>query len=396
MPAAEASRTIDEFIDRWAKSSGAERANFQLFTAELCDLIGVAHPDPATEETALNDYTFERTVTFRQADGATSAGRIDLYKKNCFVMEAKQSREKGRPKALALAGQPDLFVPDQKPRGQRSAGRAWDQLMINARRQAEDYARALPASHGWPPFVLVCDVGHCIEVYADFSGQGKNYAQFPDRQGFRIYLEDLRDPNIRDRLARIWSDPTSLDPARHSARITREISARLATVSKRLEERGNPPEDVALFLMRCLFTMFAEDVKLLPEECFTLWLERAVTNRDKFRHELDQLWKAMDGGGYATIAEGMVRRFNGSFFKSTGVLDMEREEIGELLAAARANWKEVDPAIFGTLLEQTNSTSWYSRPMAGPRACRTRTSWSASLPSTTPAARRKRPATFAG
>jgi len=41
--------------------------------------------------------------------------------------------------------------------------------------------------------VLGCDVGHCFEVYADFSGQGKNYAQFPDRQGFRIYLQELRD-----------------------------------------------------------------------------------------------------------------------------------------------------------------------------------------------------------
>ena len=72
--------------------------------------------------------------------------------------------------------------------------------MLNARRQAEGYARALPVSHGWPPFILVCDVGHVIETYADFSGQGKNYAQFPDRQSFRIYLEDLRRPEIRERL----------------------------------------------------------------------------------------------------------------------------------------------------------------------------------------------------
>ena len=40
-------------------------------------------------------------------------------------MEAKQSREKDRPKALVLAGQPDLFLPDAQPRGQRSANRVW-------------------------------------------------------------------------------------------------------------------------------------------------------------------------------------------------------------------------------------------------------------------------------
>ena len=71
--------------------------------------------------------------------------------------------------------------------------------MLNARRQAEEYARDLPQSHGWPPFVLVCDVGHAIEVYADFRRMGK-YGQFPDRQGFRIYLEDLRDETVRERL----------------------------------------------------------------------------------------------------------------------------------------------------------------------------------------------------
>ena len=224
--------------------------------------------------------------------------------------------------------------------------------MISARRQAEDYAKALPESHGWPPFVLVCDVGHCIEVYADFTGQGKNYAQFPDRQGFRIFLSELRDETVRDRLRRIWNEPTTLDPARQSAKVTREIAARLAAVSKGLEKRGENAEDVALFLMRCLFTMFAEDVKLLPAGCFTSWLERAKSNADKFQHELAQLWQAMDKGGFATIAETKVKQFNGHFFASAQVLKLAREEIGELHAAAKYNWKEVDPAIFGTLLEQ--------------------------------------------
>jgi hypothetical protein len=86
--------------------------------------------------------------------------------------------------------------------------------MLNARQQAEQYAKALPATEGWPPFLIICDVGHCFEIYADFSGQGKNYAQFPDRQGFRIYLEELRQDEIRERLRLIWLDPHKLDPAR--------------------------------------------------------------------------------------------------------------------------------------------------------------------------------------
>lgn len=343
---------IDRFIDRWAKSSGQERANFQLFAAELSDILGVPRPDPAREDGSANDYTFERTVEFKRPDGTTSPGRIDLYKRGSFVMEAKQSREKGRPKALALAGAPDLFVPDYKPRGQRSANRAWDQLMINARHQAQEYARALPESHGWPPFVLICDVGHCIEVYADFSGQGKNYSQFPDRQGFRIYLQDLHDEKIRDRLRLIWQDPTSLDPTRHSAKVTREVAARLAAVSKGLEKRGHNPEDVALFLMRCLFTMFAEDVELLPADSFKNLLTKCAEDKSKFVPMVEQLWKAMDKGEFAYAIEQQVKRFNGYLFKDAKALSLEHEEIGELREAAARNWKEVEPAIFGTLLEQ--------------------------------------------
>jgi len=80
---------IEAFIARWKGSSGAERANYALFLVELCDLLGVGRPNPAGAETARNDYVFERAVRFRHDDGSTSPGRIDLYKKGCFVLEAK-------------------------------------------------------------------------------------------------------------------------------------------------------------------------------------------------------------------------------------------------------------------------------------------------------------------
>jgi len=208
-----------------------------------------------------------------------------------------------------VPGQKDLFVVETQSQGRRSANRGWDVLMMNARRQAEEYAKALPQSHGWPPFILVCDVGHCVEVYADFSGQGKNYAQFPDRQGFRIYLEDLRKQEIRDQLKAIWIDPQTLDPSRRSAKVTREIAARLAQVSRALESKGHDAEQVALFLMRCLFTMLAEDVELLPRESFTALLAKCADDPAKFAPMVEQLWAAMDKGDFAYAVERKVPRF---------------------------------------------------------------------------------------
>ena len=47
--------------------------------------------------------------------------------------------------------------------------------MIAARSQADRYARALPGSEGWPPFLIVVDVGHSIELFSEFTRSGRLY-----------------------------------------------------------------------------------------------------------------------------------------------------------------------------------------------------------------------------
>jgi hypothetical protein len=147
-------------------------------------------------------------------------------------------------------------------------------------------------------------------------------------------------------------DPRSLDPAQASAKVTRDIAKRLAQVSLALEKKKYPAQDVAMFLMRCLFTMFAEDVGLLPEKSFRDVLEQCETHPEAFVHDVGQLWEAMDLGTWAHALRTKVKKFNGEFFKDRTALPLGREEIGELRQAASHNWKEVDPSIFGTLLEQ--------------------------------------------
>jgi hypothetical protein len=230
---------IETFITRWRNAGGSERANYQLFVNELAQLLDLPIPHPAGDDERDNGYVFERRVTFRHGDGSTSNGFIDCYRRGAFVLEAKKIK----------AG------PETK---------GFDDALLRARAQAENYARALPAEEGRPPFLLVIDVGRVIEVYAEFSRSGATYTPFPDPRSHRIRLDDLRDDAIRARLSAIWQEPLALDPTRRTARATREIAVRLARVAQSLEGR-HAPEAVAGFLTRCLFSMFAEDVGLLPK-----------------------------------------------------------------------------------------------------------------------------------
>ena len=344
---------IDTFIRRWQKSGGSEMANFQPFAKELCELLRLPEPEPAQEEVECNDYVFERRVDYKFDDGTTARRRIDLYKRDCFVMEAKQSAKRIKAKQ-ADPLQPELIPEDatqvKAGAATRGTGR-WDKVMRAAKRQAEDYARALPKEHGWPPFILVVDVGHVIEVYADFTGQGKNYAQFPDRDGYSIPLKGLHDPAIRDRLRAIWTDPRSLDPAKRSAEVTRDIAERLARVARSLEGKHDPKE-VAEFLMRCLFTMFAEDVGLLPKQGFEKLLGEMVDTPEHFAPALEGLWRTMNEGGYTHELRATIKRFNGTLFRKRKAIALEKDEIRELHIAAGRDWRDVEPAIFGTLLER--------------------------------------------
>lgn len=322
--------TVDEhavqaFIAAWSKVTASEIAITQSFVNELCDLLNLPRPIHTM------DYRFERPITFSHGDGSSSAGRIDCYRRGHFVLEAKK------------------LQPGATTKG-------FDRAMLVARAQAEAYARALPAADSRPPFVIVLDVGNVIELYSEFSRSGATYTPFPDPRSHRIKLADLARPEVQDLLRSIWLEPDSLDPARASARVTRAVSNQLAELAKSLGSSGHRAEHVAAFLTRCLFSMFAEDVELLPKGSFLhllqSWREQATT----LQHMLRILWADMDRGGFSAALAAPVLHFNGKLFKepaSDGYsLLLTTAQIDQLIAAAKANWREVEPAIFGTLLER--------------------------------------------
>ena len=338
---------VGTFVGRWQQSAASERANYGLFLIELCEVLGLPRPEPATGEPDRDGYVFERPVTFHNPDGTTSTGFIDLYRHNAFVFETKQGCEAKR--EATLLEQAGLATPRRR-RGHGIRGtETWDAAMLRARGQAEQYAKALPE---WPPFLIVVDVGHSIELYADFTGTGKHYAQFPDTSSFRILLPELAREEVLERLKAIWLDPLSLDPTRHAAKVTREIAARLALLGRSLEKDGHSPERVAVFLMRALFTMFADNVGLLRKESFRELLRGLRGRPHTFAPMMHSLWASMDKGGFSPELGEDILRFNGGLFENTEAIALNTDQLEILIDAAERDWSAVEPAIFGTLLER--------------------------------------------
>lgn len=315
--APETVRKLRALAERWSDFAAAERANYQMYLIELAEALGLERPRPAATGGKVAEglaYQFEYAVQTTTRDGTISTNFIDLYKAGCFALEAKDAEE----------------------------GASTAKLLTKAFGQVSNYAKDLPER---PPYIMVLDIGKTLIVWDRWSG---TYGGF--HLGKRLDLRTLADqPDTVALLRDIWSRPEVRDPRRFAQAITVEIAGLLAELASSLESRGHDPEEVSRFLIRCVFSMFAEDVRLLPDKSFSRLLDAVITQGpDEFVRAAEALWAAMNDGtmfGYHKLL-----RFNGHFFAEAKALPLERADVELLRRASAADWSAVEPSIFGTLL----------------------------------------------
>ena len=300
---------LQALADRWAGAQAAERANFQPYLIELCEALGVERPGPAG-----SGFQFELAVKVITKDGIEVSNFLDCHRQGFFAIEAKDEE----------------------------ADRSTDLLLRRAFGQVRNYVTYAPG--GMTPYVIVMDVAKTLIVWDRWNG---NYGDW--QAGRRIDLARLaeREDDVRF-LRAIWTDPQSLDPRARAQAVTKEVAGHLANLAHALGDQGFGQERVAQFIMRCVFTMFAEDIGLLPGEPFRQVLERCTDDAAAFPEQAQALWKAMDAG--EKFAWKKLLRFNGHFFRDCEALPLSKQAILILRMAAEADWQDVEPAIFGTLL----------------------------------------------
>lgn len=283
---------------------------------ELCDALIVPRPQPRG-----SGYEFEFQIDAITVDGRESANFIDCWKAGFFALEGKDDEEINKGKA------------------------ANESLLRRAFGQVRNYVHHVPGAFP-PPYLMVLDVGATLIVWDRWAG---TYGGF--EAGRRIDLGALHErPDDIALLRDVWENPSARDRRGVAQAVTTEIATTLAELAAALEARGNDQEVVARFLMRVVFSCFAEDVGLLPAESFRRTITETGINGSpgEFAEAVEQLWRQMDTGGRFGLMK--VRRFNGHFFRDASALHLTRAEINLLENAARADWAEVEPSIFGTLL----------------------------------------------
>jgi type II restriction/modification system DNA methylase subunit YeeA len=192
-----------------------------------------------------------------------------------------------------------------------------------------------------PPLLVVCDRER-FKIHTNFTNSVSKI--------YEIELEELSDPDKRAILKSVFSDPETLRPGKTRQSLTVEIAEEFATLAQRLRERGHNPQITAHFINRLVFCMFAEDVKLLPNDMFKRMLEQAIFHPTDFQDLARALFGVMQNGG--RVGFERVEWFNGGLFDNDDALPLEKEDIELVLRVARQDWSDIDPSILGTLFER--------------------------------------------
>ena len=289
--------TPNEFIAKWHASELKERSAAQEHFIDLCRLLG--EPTPAEADPKGDHYCFERGALKDSGGG----GWADVWKRHCFAWEYKGKHA--------------------------NLDAAFDQL--------RQYALALEN----PPLLIVSDMRR-FRIRTNWTNSVSKTHEFG--------LDDLADAAVRDKLKWAMSDPERLRPGETRQTLTERAAETFAQLAQSLRDQGHAPQEVAHFVNRLVFCMFAEDVGLLPNAMFTRMLEHARQRPEAFATLARDLFGAMSVGG--RVGFEAVEWFNGGLFEDDATLPMDKTQIETTLKASELDWSNIDPSILGTLFER--------------------------------------------
>ena len=288
---------LSPFVEQWRGYAGSERAEAQTFLNQLFEVYG----------------SDRGSVGARFEDFSSSAGFMDLHWPGVCIVEMKAP-----------------IKPGSSGRGQ--VKRYWEESAD------ED------ADIGAARWVVLCNFTG-FEIWEP--------GRFPKSPRATFTLEEL--PQRYEAL--LFLAGPALQPSflQHHRELTTAAAAAVAKVYQSLVDRSAAPlDEITRFTLQTVWTLFAEDLGLLVGSPLQRILD--LLRRDPSRSpaaEIGFLFRVLNQKGNHNRKDLLAgtRYVNGQLFADPAEVDLNRDELDLLVGAAEHDWSQVDPTIFGSLLE---------------------------------------------
>ncbi len=298
---------LTEFVAYAATLDGDEKGEAQVF----CDRLFRAFGHAGYKEAGA---TLEFRIKKASSKGTSFA---DLIWKPRFLLEMKKGGEK---------------------------------LQLHVRQAFDYWINAVPNR---PRYVLLCNF-HEIWIY-DFDRQ-------LDEPVDRIPLRDL--PKRYTALNFLFPDERTPQFNNDREVVSRQAADKMADLFKKLTRRPKnaiPREQAQRFVLQLVVAMFAEDIDLLPAGTVKGIYDDCVQRKQSSYDLFGALFRQMNDPNAAKGGRFVgVRYFNGGLFSKIDPIELTSFELDLIgsenptdQGAALKDWSKVNPAIFGTIFQQS-------------------------------------------
>jgi len=290
---------LTKFARAWGKYKGTERAEAQTFLNELF----AAYGQDRREAGALLE------------DPQTDGGIVDLL-------------------------YPGVAIIEMKAPGQASRLEAHRDQALRYWHHSDDPSQGRPAT----PYVVLCAFQR-FEVWEP--------GKFPSAPRDSFNLDELAD-RYEALLFLAGQQPLFLAHRRH---LTTGAAEKVADLNVALSDRhAAGPSVIRRFLLQAVWCLFAEGLDLLPHEPFSqivaaLMADPTRSSAAELGHLFTVLNLATDQQGPRGGLYTGAPYVNGGLFAEPARIHLEPTELSILAEVAAFDWRDVDPTIFGALME---------------------------------------------
>lgn len=245
---------------------------------------------------------------------------------------------------LPVAGFMDMFWPGRALVEMKAPSKT--ARLEDAQPQAERYWRASEDPDGHYDavrYIVLCSF-HRILVWD---------MRRPSQPSANLTLDEL--PDHYEALGFLIGEGSEASFLEHHQALTLDAAQEMSALYHSLKDRvAAPLEDITLFVLQCVWTLFAEDLQMLqgyPLQTIVDRLQRESSPNSA--RDIGYLFRILNQKGAQNRSGELAGTayVNGDLFARPAEVGLNSVELALLAKAARFDWRRVNPTIFGSLME---------------------------------------------